>query len=343
MPLKLTRRHGSPFWYIRGSIRGVRVDESTGCGERRAAEQVLIKRGAEVQHRAIHGDRATRTFAEAALSYLLDGGEAVHLDPILEHFGPRTRLAQVGQAEIDEAAARICPGRAPATLNRRIYTPISAVLHHAARKGWCAKPVIGRPKQPKGRVRWITHQEADRLIEEAGHLRPLVVFLLSTGARISEALYLDWRQVDLARAHVVFLDTKNDEDRGVPLHPRAVAELRAMEHREGAVFRTADGEPYERRQGGGGMVKTAWRGMCKRAKITDFTPHDCRHTWATWHYAENRDIAALMQLGGWKSVEMVMRYAHMNASHLAPSIARMWGKDGDANFGADKRPANSAA
>jgi integrase len=89
------------------------------------------------------------------------------------------------------------------------------------------------------------------------------------------------------------------------------------------------GEPYVDREGkGGGQVKTAWRKMLERADIDDFTPHDCRHTWATWHYRENRDLSGLMELGGWKSPAMVMRYAHVNTSHLAGSVAKIWGLPG---------------
>jgi hypothetical protein len=54
-------------------------------------------------------------------------------------------------------------------------------------------------------------------------MRPLVIFLFYTGARLSEALYLSWREVDLASKQVRFLDTKNGTDRGVPLHARVVA------------------------------------------------------------------------------------------------------------------------
>jgi integrase len=67
----------------------------------------------------------------------------------------------------------------------------------------------------------------------------------------------------------------------------------------------------------GGQIKTAFRGACRRAGIEDFSPHDCRHTWATWHYAANRDLVALMKLGGWKSERMALRYAHMNVSQHA--------------------------
>ncbi len=340
MPLTLKRRHGSPNWYLRGSVRGLIVDESTGTGDRKAAEEIRAVREAELIKRSVHGDSATRTFAEAALSYMEAGGERAHLASILKVIGKKPLVA-IHQAEIEALAKKLKPQAAPSTLNRHIYTPVAAVLHHAARKRWCDKPVIARPKEPKGRIRWVTHEEADQLIEAAApHLRPLVVFLFSTGARISEALYLDWRNVDLSRAHVEFIDTKNGEARGVPLHPKAVAALSALPHRTGAVFRrslpyvTASGvrhplgDPYEERAGGGGQIKTAWAGMCKRAGITDFSPHDCRHTWATWHYRANRDLTALMELGGWKSAAMVMRYAHVNTSHLAGSISTVWGTSG---------------
>lgn len=340
MPLKLVRRHGSVYWYIRGTIRKISVDESTGLVDREKAEEALVRRAAELIDRSIHGDPATRTFEEAALSYMEAGGERKHLTAILKVLGGKP-LRAISQGTIDDVARKLKAHAGPATQNRHIYTPIAAVLHHAARKRWCEKPVIARPKQPTGRIRWINPQEAERLVAAAApHLKPLVIFLLCTGARLSEALYLDWREVDLSACHVAFLDTKNGESRGVPLHPRAVAALASLPwDRTGRVFRRPAGKirkagrvwlPYEDREGeGGGQVKTAWAGMLRRAKITDFTPHDCRHTWATWHYAANGDIIQLKQLGGWKSAEMVMRYAHMNSEHMAPSIGKIWGQDGD--------------
>ncbi len=345
MPLKLTRRHHSPYWYLRGSIRGLRIDESTGLSDRKAAQECLALREAELVTQSIHGARAIKTFADAAVSYLEGGGEAEHLTPLIDFFGV-TKLAQIDADLIDRAVkkfGRTATGKAkaPATLNRQIYTPIAAVLHHAAQKGWCAKPVIARPKQPNGRVRSVTRQEAERLIAVAApHLRPLVIFLLSTGARLSEALYLDWRDVDLKAGRVAFHETKNGESRGVPLHGRVISELKKLgPATEGAVFRRPDGKPYADRNGlGGGQVKTAWATMLKRAGIKDFTPHDCRHTWATWHYAGNRDMLGLMRLGGWKSHEMVARYAHVNPDDLAPSIQGFWGKSGEAATKNAKKP-----
>jgi integrase len=207
----------------------------------------------------------------------------------------------------------------------------SNILHHAAKRGWCPAPIIERPDLPPGRIRWLTIDEADGLISACSdHLRPMVIFMLYTGARTGEALWLDWRDVDLGRAHVQFPKTKNGDARGVPLHPRAVAALANLKGRAGEVFRRPDGKPYSRPRSAddtsaGTRIKTAFKAACRRAGIVNFHPHDCRHTWATWHYTENRDLGGLMKLGGWKSERMVMRYAHVNVGELQHTINKLPG------------------
>jgi integrase len=320
MSLKLKRRPGRPNWYMHGTVRGITVRESTGVTDQKAAEAIRARREWEIIQRSVFGAEATATFVGAAVSYLEAGGERTYLKPIIARIGSLP-LAKIDQAVIDATALVLYPDAAPSTRNRQVYTPIAAVLNHAAKRKLCAKIVIERPPPTQPRIRWLTFEEAERLIAAcAPHLRPLVMFLLGTGARMSEALYLDWRDLDLDRAHVSFPETKNETARGVPLHPRLVAELRKLRHKQGRVFRTNKGLAYAEKDDGGGQIKTGFNGACRRASIADFSPHDCRHTWATWHYTANRDLIALMKLGGWKSERMVLIYAHVNVAHLAPSI-----------------------
>ena len=126
--------------------------------------------------------------------------------------------------------------------------------------------------------------------------------------------------VDQARRRVALLETKNGTDRGVPLHSRAFQALARLPQRDGPVFRRPDGGPYATRRDGGGQIKTGFQAACRRAGIVGFTPHDCRHTWATWFYRQTRDLKALMELGGWKSERMVMRYVHVNPDHHRAAI-----------------------
>jgi integrase len=332
MPLRLVRRPKSPNWIIRGTVRGIRVEESSGTDDKKIAEEIRAKREAEILAESVYGRRATATFAQAALSYLEQGGSKRYLNEIITHFGT-TPLARIDQDAIDRGARKLYPDTSNSTRVRQFYGPVSAVMTHAAKRGWCSKLIVERPTLPPGRIRWIPLIEANSLIEACGaHLRPLVIFLIYTGARAGEALWLDWRNVDLARGHVVFPKTKNGDASGVPLHPRVVAALANLVHREDEVFRRPDGSPYERpevdddeNRSAGSRIKTAFRGACKRAGIEDFHPHDCRHTFATWHYAQNRDLTALMRLGGWRDIKSVVRYMHVNVDELRDTIDRLPG------------------
>ncbi len=338
MPLKLVHRPKSPYWIMRGTVRGISIEESTGTTDKAVAEEIRAKREAEILTESVYGKSITVTFAHAVADYLEHGSGAKRfMQPVLDHFGT-TLLRQIDQHAIDTAAKKLFPKAGPATRNRQVYTPISAVLHHAASKGWCPKPVIARPKQPEGKVRWIKPDEADKLIDAcAVHLRPLVVFMLYTGARTGEALWLDWSDVDLAKRQVTFPKTKNGEPRSVPLHPRVIDELSKLTRRTGDVFLTNRGKSYTKPDpdddadtSAGTRIRNGFKGACDRAGIVDFTPHCCRHTWATWHYQMNRDLTRLQELGGWKSIEMVLRYAHVNVEHHADSInALPWGNSGD--------------
>ena len=60
----------------------------------------------------------------------------------------------------------------------------------------------------------------------------------------------------------------------------------------------------------------AWKGALKRAGITNFRFHDLRHTWASWLVQPGVSLLALKEMGGWETLEMVQRYAHLSAGHL---------------------------
>jgi integrase len=61
----------------------------------------------------------------------------------------------------------------------------------------------------------------------------------------------------------------------------------------------------------------------RRAGIEAFRFHDLRHTWASWHVMSGTSLQELMELGGWKSFEMVLRYAHLAPEHLSAAAQRI--------------------
>ena len=70
-------------------------------------------------------------------------------------------------------------------------------------------------------------------------------------------------------------------------------------------------------------VGSGWKRALRRAGITEFRFHDLRDTWASWHVTNGTSLQELMELGGWKSYEMVLRYAHLAPDHLSQAAARI--------------------
>jgi integrase len=142
-------------------------------------------------------------------------------------------------------------------------------------------------------------------------IRVLTIFLFCTGCRLGEALRLDWNEVDLNRRHCAFVNTKNGGHRGAILAEWLFVELANVpgEHK-GLVF------PIPR-----SSVYYPWAKMCRAAGVTDFTPHDCRHSWATWMRMGGKvDLRALMNFGGWDDPKSVIRYNHVHSDEMKPAI-----------------------
>ena len=188
----------------------------------------------------------------------------------------------------------------------------------------------------------------------APHLKRLLIFLFGTGARLGEALTLDWREVDLVGARVIFLPekTKTKQRRIAKLPPAVVAALASQPLRVGTVFRweTNPGNaPAGRRirtyaeREGGGHIKTAWNGAIRRARLNpDLHPHCTRHSWASWHYAVHRDLLALKIEGGWATTSQVERYAHLMPQGHETDILVFWGY-AVSNLGTTEAPGPTAA
>lgn len=166
------------------------------------------------------------------------------------------------------------------------------------------------------RIRWLTHQQAQALLDAItlDWMRDVCQFALATGMRAGEILGLRWDQVDLsnARASVGADQAKSGRARAVPLSEDAIDVLR---HRIGKdpvlVFTRASGrlitQPDAR----------SFNAACKAAGIEYSRFHDLRHTWASWHVQAGTPLFALKELGGWETLEMVKKYAHLGADHLA--------------------------
>lgn len=321
MGLKLKKR--GKIWYIEGTVAGQRIRESTGLSNRAQADARRIRIETEALERHAYGREARLTFAQAALPYLESGGEARFLGPILQYFKPETLLADVDNDAVNACAAALYPDAAPSTINRQVITPISAVINMAADDGKCAPRRLRRRKTPQGRIRWMTPAEGEALIKAASPRAAVQIsFLLGTGLRTGEMLKLTRADLDLEGREAFIAETKNDLARRVIFPTRAKRALAAFGLPEtGRIFLTPKGRPYVIRGNGGGQIADAFNKARDAAGLgTDVTPHVCRHTWATWFWAHNKDLVQLMARGGWQTARIALDYTKLAPASLAQDL-----------------------
>jgi integrase len=211
-------------------------------------------------------------------------------------------------------------GKKVATINRHLAL-LRGILR-MARDEWQWIDNFPKIKMLPGGVerdRWLTHEEAERLLAESPpHLVALIRFALATGCRAREITGLEWSRVDLARQTCWLNQTKNGTPRGVPLNVDAVKVLEWQQGKHEQFCFTFRGNPIRWE-----LTNTAWRAATKRANLPDFRFHDLRHTWASWHRQAGTSCDELKELGGWKSRVMVDRYAKFASEHLASAASRI--------------------
>jgi len=235
-----------------------------------------------------------------------------YLDPILGDL----YLDEIKRQHVDFVIRnRQVDGVCNTTINRYLQK-IRAVLRRAQRE-WevkCNPPVIKLLKEPKIRIRWITPNQAKKLLATLpSHLHDMALFSLETGLRESNVTLLRWDQVDFHRKAIdVEGDDilKGDKPFIVPLSDKAIEVLLRQRGKHSERVFTFRGNPIRRANG------KAFRAALKRAGIENFRWHDLRHTWATWHVQKGTPLEILQELGGWSDFKMVKRYAHFTHEHL---------------------------
>jgi len=335
--LRIERRPDTGALTIVGSVAGERIRKRAQSDILRLAQEEAAALETELLRTQWHGPRrGTRPFAEAVKLYVETAPRSQstldRLRRLVEAIG-ETKLKDIRQETVNRAARLVLrPDAASATLERGVIVPVRAVMRLAADEGWCDVPRLRAPKRQEGRTLYLLPADAECLLVAAGPaLRLLIRFILGTGARMSEAIEIDWRDIDLAGARAIFWRTKTGKRRNAHLPPGLVALLANLPTKHGAVIRRPDGEPYsDREREMGGQVRTAWAATRRRANSagaaipSDLTPHDLRHTWASWHYALYRDPMRLKLEGGWSSLDQIERYVHLLPAGHESAIEAFW-------------------
>lgn len=346
-PYRLEPRGKKGILWIRFTAPGGReIYRSAGTADRSLATEWASRIHAEHYRVARLGEKAKRRWTEAVTAWL--DGHATKRSIKKDMYNLRWLDPFLGDKLLEEIDADLIESIAKARRDEprdkrrrkdggtfseettsqatvdRLLALLRSVLRDANKRGWLDRlPNITLLAAPHEDYRWLSRDEAAALHAElADHLKPLLLFSLSTGLREQNVLRLEWQNVDVARGvmWVKAAAAKGKKPIGVPLNRDAIDILRAQKGRHGRwVFPSESGKPYDRANNSG------FRAAQIRARIAPLKWHDLRHTWASWHVMAGTSLRSLMDLGGWRSIQSVLRYAHMSPEHLAGDAARVEG------------------
>lgn len=293
-------------WWAYVTVNGSRVRRSTQTTDKRKAQQIHD----EIKHSAKQLKENGKTLNDAFKLWLTlrprNDREKSAIKCFLALYPNRPLLQTNGHTILDALN-----GYSASHYNRTANI-IRAAVNLATERGWCQPIKIYSRKAQANRLRFLSKAEWLKLQKELPeHVLALATFAIATGLRQANVTGLQWANVNLKDklAWVDGLDAKGGKSFSIPLNNPALNVLEAQKRKHDIYVFTYKGKPIK-------SVKTAWGKALKRAKIENFTWHDLRHTWASWHVQSGTPLAVLKELGGWGDISMVMRYAHLAPNHL---------------------------
>src|SRR3990167_1107418 len=330
-------KRGDTYW-VNIRHKGRRLRKSTGTVELEKAQEFHDQAKSDLWRVEKLGGRPRRTWKEAVLRWLKENSHKkslgsdkrrlkllhawignLYMDQIDRETVDRIKYDRAGQNKLN------CQGQDTGKCVTNAEVNRMLALLRTILKACCddwewidSIPKVKLFKEDKIRIRWLTHEDAKILLNHLpDHLRAIASFSLSTGLREQNVVGLEWSQIDLSRrvAWVHGDEVKNSKALAVPLNEEALEVLREQRFKHDRYVFTFKGDRILRAN------NTGWRKALKDAGITNFRWHDLRHTWASWHIQNGTALNTLQELGGWESIEMVRRYAHLAPENLAKAAA----------------------
>ena len=199
----------------------------------------------------------------------------------------------------------------------RLHLAVLSHLYSVAQSEWgyehLQNPVLHltRPKLSKVRETRITNEDVTALIQhtQSPYLPFLIQLALLTGMRRSELIKLQWEDVDFDNQIIYLTDTKNGENRQIPISQKVRTILKSFEGTEGPLFTIKEH-----------AVSVAFRRAVKRSGLVNISFHTLRHEAITRFFEKGLSIPEVASISGHKSWAILRRYTHINSSNLIKRI-----------------------
>jgi integrase len=325
------KRPESKFWWLwletapKGKQRE-RTDVLVGTSDqqretRKIAEQVYFKRMGEiavgshdlpVSRDAITFKKFSEWYEQHVVAHHRGATREREILKVLRATFSRYVLDEIDRPMVMEWRTMRAEETSAATSNRELDV-LKHLLAAAVPKYLSASPIAGltRLRAVRSETRILTRDEETRLLAKLEPLdRALVICAIDTLMRLSDVVNL--RRDQDRGGYLLVVDPKTEPYR-VPVSTRLRAELDAIPHTSRYYFahRRRAENPRDFR----GSIQSMLERACKAAGIpygrpNGITFHALRHTGTTRLVDANVPLRIVQELGGWKSMRQLERYAH---------------------------------
>ena len=167
--MSLYRRKDSPFWWVKINHKHGCLQRSTGTSDRRRAQEYHDKLKAALWDQERLGVKPRHTWNDAVVRFVAETShkassacDKLHLR-WLDRYLNGVDLRTIDRDWLDRlTAAKRDEGVSNASVNRMLEV-VRAILRKAAYEWeWLDRaPLVRMLPEPKRRIRWITHEEAE--------------------------------------------------------------------------------------------------------------------------------------------------------------------------------------
>ena len=167
--------------------------------------------------------------------------------------------------------------------------------------------------------RYLNEEELARLMkvlntDDNRMICSILKYLISTGARLNEALQAKWEHVDVEKRlwRIPAQNSKSKKVRAVPLNDSALAVLNALmtaENHEYLFINRLTGLPYT-------CINKVWERIKNKAGLPELRIHDLRHQFASFLVNNGRSLYEVQQILGHSTPNVTQRYAHLSTQSL---------------------------
>lgn len=325
--MSVFKRAGSPYYYSEIVYRGIRSVRSTKTSSRREAEAFDREHKKQIIAKAGKPKRPSLTVDEACGRYWIEKGQHLGWS---EHVERHLRwcveaceaipISALSNADIGTIVRnRQASGAGAAGVNRTL-----AVLRQVlgrAKKSWGVEVQhidwkAHFQKEPKGRVRWLTPAEAQRLCEALPeHVRLAVEWSLYTGTRKGETYGMRWKDVDTERGSVTVSGKTGARTVWLSAEARSVLEAAA---RGSKLSQRGDARVFD-----GTNHRKLFAKALEASSIEDLHWHDLRHTHATWLRQGGAPLEIVARSLGHSTIQVTQRYAHVDDQEVKDALRKL--------------------